>query len=77
MSNKDLYKKIVQERKDIPLFLKPWWMDTVCKSWDVAIAKKGDQVAGVWPYPLEKAGGGYVAQPEADALPGAKGVFAT
>jgi lipid II:glycine glycyltransferase (peptidoglycan interpeptide bridge formation enzyme) len=54
MSNKDLYIKIAEGRKDIPLFLKPWWLDVVCEDWDVAIARKGDQVAGVWPYPLEK-----------------------
>jgi len=54
MSNKDLYRKIATQRKDIPLFLKPWWLDVVCKNWDAAIAKKGDQITGVWPYPVEK-----------------------
>jgi lipid II:glycine glycyltransferase (peptidoglycan interpeptide bridge formation enzyme) len=54
MSNKDQYKKIADHRKDLTLFLKPWWLDAVCKNWDAAIAKKGDHITGVWPYPVEK-----------------------
>lgn len=34
--------------------MQPWWLDAVCKHWDVAIAKKGDMTTGVWPYPVEK-----------------------
>jgi lipid II:glycine glycyltransferase (peptidoglycan interpeptide bridge formation enzyme) len=54
MSNKDIYKKIFSQRKDIPVFSQPWWLDAVCKSWDVVISKKGDHIAGAWPYPVEK-----------------------
>jgi len=53
-SNKEQYLKICSQKKHIPVFLQPWWLDTVCAAWDVAIAKKGDQVTGVWPYPIEK-----------------------
>ena len=53
MSNKDIYAKISSQKKDLPLFLKSWWLDAVCKDWDAAIAKKGDMVTGVWPYPKE------------------------
>jgi lipid II:glycine glycyltransferase (peptidoglycan interpeptide bridge formation enzyme) len=53
MTNKDLYKKICKE-PGVPLFMQPWWLDTVCRKWDVAIARKGDQVTGVWAYPVEK-----------------------
>lgn len=54
MDNKRLYSTICQLKKNIPLFLQPWWLDAVCKEWDVAITKNGDEVSGVWPYPIEK-----------------------
>jgi lipid II:glycine glycyltransferase (peptidoglycan interpeptide bridge formation enzyme) len=54
MTNKELYIKISKEKKGIPLFMQPWWLDTVCTGWDVAIAKKGEHITGVWAYPLEK-----------------------
>ncbi len=38
----------------VPVFMQPWWLDEVCKEWDVAIAQKGDLVTGAWPYPVEK-----------------------
>ncbi len=50
---KELYKNICAERKGIPLFMQPWWLDSVCEAWDVAIAMKGEHVAGVWAYPME------------------------
>lgn len=53
MSNKSAYKSIC-EQEGVPLFLQPWWLDAVCAEWDVAIAKKGDRVAGVWPYAVDK-----------------------
>jgi lipid II:glycine glycyltransferase (peptidoglycan interpeptide bridge formation enzyme) len=54
MSNKDLYKKVCGVNKTVPLFMQPWWLDTVCKHWEVAIAKKGDHITGAWAYPVEK-----------------------
>ncbi len=54
MSNKDIYKQLCETSKEIPLFEQPWWLDVVCKQWDVAIARKGDRIAGTWPYPIEK-----------------------
>lgn len=53
MNNKELYKNICSQKAEIPLFLQHWWLYAVCKDWDVAIAKKGDNVTGVWPYPIE------------------------
>lgn len=38
----------------VPLFLKDWWLDAVCAEWDVAIAKNGDNISGVWPYSVER-----------------------
>lgn len=57
MQNKDRYIQICSGPNDVPLFLQPWWLDAVCSSWDVAIVDNGEQVAGAWPYPIEKAGG--------------------
>jgi lipid II:glycine glycyltransferase (peptidoglycan interpeptide bridge formation enzyme) len=51
--NKDAYR-IICEQERVPLFLQPWWLEAVCAAWDVAIAKKGDRVAGVWPYAIDK-----------------------
>jgi hypothetical protein len=54
MTNKDRYRKICEERQDVQVFAQPWWLDAVCSDWDVAIAAKGDHIAGAWPYPVEK-----------------------
>lgn len=54
MPSKQLYKAVCQQADDLPLFLQHWWLDIVCPYWDVAIARKGDQITGVWPYPVER-----------------------
>jgi len=54
LSNKEQYRIICSKQGDIPIFLQDWWMDAVSESWDVAIAKNGDNLAGVWPYNLEQ-----------------------
>lgn len=54
MSNKSTYIKICEQNKELPVFVQPWWLDSVCADWDVAIAKKGEHVTGVWPYALDK-----------------------
>ena len=54
MTNKELYNKICATNPYIPVFSQPWWMDVVCKHWDVAIAKKGEHIIGTWAYPVEK-----------------------
>ncbi len=57
MGNKSAYKKICEQNDSLPVFLQPWWLDAVCGSWDVAIAMKGEQVTGVWPYAIDKKAG--------------------
>ncbi|RYD57537.1 MAG: GNAT family N-acetyltransferase [Sphingobacteriales bacterium] len=32
------------------MFAQHWWLDAVCPGWSAAIAQKGDQVTGIWPY---------------------------
>lgn len=54
MDNKALYIKLAGEQKDLPLFMQPWWMDIVCKDWNVALVPNGDKIAGSWAYPIEK-----------------------
>ena len=54
MSNKEQYAKICEKHPELPVFVQPWWLDAVCKHWDVAISRKGDMVTGIWAYPIEK-----------------------
>jgi lipid II:glycine glycyltransferase (peptidoglycan interpeptide bridge formation enzyme) len=53
MTNKEQYIQLC-ERRPVQLFAQPWWLDAVCDSWDVALVKKGDNIIGAWPYPIEK-----------------------
>lgn len=54
LTNKEQYRKLCNEQNDLPLFHKDWWLDTVCEDWDVAIARNGDHISGVWPYSIER-----------------------
>lgn len=36
------------------MFFQPWWLDVVCKKWDVAIVEKEGKLLAVWPYSIEK-----------------------
>ncbi len=54
MTARQLYRVICREETDLPVFLQDWWLDAVCPDWDVAIAMKGHQISGVWPYPNEQ-----------------------
>lgn len=54
MSDKNFYIKLCREKNDIPVFMQPWWLDIVCRNWDVAVVRKGDLVTGVWAYPVEQ-----------------------
>ena len=51
--DKELYIQLSNEENDLPLFHKSWWLDAICREWDAAVVKNGNNVAGVWPYPLE------------------------
>jgi lipid II:glycine glycyltransferase (peptidoglycan interpeptide bridge formation enzyme) len=57
VTNKERYIYFCKERKDVPLFQQPWWLGAVCSNWDVAIADKGTQISGIWPYAAEKVAG--------------------
>ena len=53
MERKILYKAICEQVNDLPVFLQHWWLDAVSDNWDVAIAYKGEEITGVWPYHID------------------------
>ena len=53
LSNKDQYRKL-SSTQSVPVFLQDWWLDALCRDWDVALAKNGNSVSGVWPYTIER-----------------------
>ena len=54
MKPKDLYRALCRGEEGLPVFLQCWWLDAVTPSWNVAVALKGEQVTGVWPYALQQ-----------------------
>jgi hypothetical protein len=53
MPSKDLYIQLSHEDNDLPLFHKSWWLDATSASWDAVMVKKGNRIAGVWPFRVE------------------------
>jgi lipid II:glycine glycyltransferase (peptidoglycan interpeptide bridge formation enzyme) len=53
LTNKEQYRKLCSTHS-LPVFLQDWWLDAVCSDWNAAIAKNGDNIAGVWPYAITK-----------------------
>ncbi len=52
MTNKEKYREFCKTEKDIPIFSKDWWLDTVCgeNSWDVVLFEKGGEIWASLPY---------------------------
>jgi len=52
MTNKEKYRKFCQKEKEIPIFSKDWWLDSVCgiDNWDVATVVKGGHTVASMPY---------------------------
>lgn len=52
MTNKEKYREFCKKEKDIPIFSKDWWLDSVCgvDTWDVVLVEKGGQVMASLPY---------------------------
>jgi len=46
VTNKEKYRKFCQKEKDIPIFSKDWWLDSVCgvDAWDVVLVEKGQEI---------------------------------
>lgn len=56
VSKKDRFRKLCDERDDIPLFMQAWWMDAVCnpneKIWDVFLVELNGDIIAAMPYHL-------------------------
>ncbi len=66
-SNKEQYRQLCKNVKNIPLFSKDWWLDAVCgeNNWNVVLVEKGGSVIGSLPYFLKKrAGFKFIQMPE-------------
>lgn len=53
MTNKEKYREFCKKEKNIPIFSKDWWLDSVCpenKYWDVILIEKGGQIVASMPY---------------------------
>lgn len=54
LETKGQYREFCRQEKEMPIFLKDWWLDAIGQDWDVAIVHRGDRIAGVWPYRVEE-----------------------
>lgn len=56
MTNKEKYRIFCQKEKDIPIFSKDWWLDSVCgeDAWDVVLVEKGGEIWASMPYYKKK-----------------------
>ena len=56
MTNKEKYRKFCQKEKNIPIFSKDWWLDSICGegNWDVVLVEKGEEIFASFPYVLKK-----------------------
>ena len=57
MNNKKaMYRDFIQSEADAPVFIKDWWLDTVCgrDNWDVALVEKGGKIVAALPYYTRK-----------------------
>lgn len=52
MTNKQKYREFCQTEKDISIFSKDWWLDSVCgeDNWDVLLYEKGGQIVASFPH---------------------------
>lgn len=50
--NKQLYRLFADEVPDLPIFLRPWWLDAACgeDAWEVSLARKGTEVHAALPF---------------------------
>ena len=43
--------KVAEFLATAPLFFQPWWLEAVSPgAWDYAVARRGEQIAGLLPY---------------------------
>jgi len=57
MSQQQYYRTLVDLHREVPVFFRPWWLDIVCHTWDVALVEQNGQITGIMPYQVEKKAG--------------------
>ncbi|UPT77639.1 GNAT family N-acetyltransferase [Sulfurovum sp. XGS-02] len=52
MTKKQKYREFCKKEKNIPIFSKDWWLDSVCgkDNWDIVLVEKGGQIIASLPY---------------------------
>lgn len=55
-SKKNQYREFCRKEKNIPIFSKDWWLDSVCgeQNWDVIIIEKNNQIVATFPFFIKK-----------------------
>jgi glycosyltransferase involved in cell wall biosynthesis len=55
-ADKIKYQEFCHREKNISIFLKAWWLDTVCgkENWDVVLIEKGGNISAFMPYLIYK-----------------------
>lgn len=48
---KERYTEFAKQYDQIPIFMQPWWLDTVCgkDNWDVILIEKNGKIQAAWP----------------------------
>jgi Acetyltransferase (GNAT) domain len=67
MSNRELFRLLSEGQPELPLFLRPWWLDVTCgpERWDAAMVSNGNELDGVLPFLIKtRAGFTILTQPQ-------------
>ena len=67
MESKLEYRIFCDEEKDLPIFFRDWWLDSVTdpSRWDVILVKKDNKIIAVFPYfKTNKHGFSFILQPK-------------
>ncbi len=54
MNNKQRYIALSEQHVQLPVFYQPWWLNTVCQDWDIALVEKDQKLLAVFPFQTEK-----------------------
>ncbi len=56
MTNKQKYREFSKTEKNIPIFSKDWWLDSVCgdNNWDVVLVEKNNKIIATLPFYVKK-----------------------
>ena len=67
LNNKEKYRTLCKKDTNIPIFIKDWWLDSVCgeDNWDIIIIEKGGQIFATMPiFTIKKKGFSYISHPK-------------